>query len=81
MAWIDVIDPRDAQGALSDLYGKGAERNGSVDRILTVHSLNPPSLRAHLDLYKVVMYGRSELTRARREMVGVVVSAANECHY
>jgi AhpD family alkylhydroperoxidase len=27
------------------------------------------------------MHGPSELTRAQREMIAVVVSAENECHY
>ena len=81
MAWIRVIDPVDADGDLADLYGKSREPDGTVDHILSVHSLNPPSLRAHLELYRVAMYGRSDLTRAQREMVGVVVSAANQCHY
>jgi len=27
------------------------------------------------------MYSRGPLSRIQREMIGVVVSAANECHY
>jgi alkylhydroperoxidase family enzyme len=52
-----------------------------VDNILAIHSLNPASLGAHVDLYKVCMFGPSGLSRAQREMVAVVVSAANRCHY
>lgn len=52
-----------------------------MDNILTIHSLNPASLRAHYDLYKVCMFGPSELSRSQREMVAVVVSATNRCHY
>jgi alkylhydroperoxidase family enzyme len=78
MAWIRVIPPDEATGELADQYRK---IGGTPDNILSIHSLNPASLRAHLDLYTVCMRGRSELSRAQREMVAVVVSAANRCHY
>ena len=32
-------------------------------------------------LYTAVMHGESPLTRGQREMLAVVVSRANECHY
>ena len=55
--------------------------SGRVDNILKVHSLHPETLRAHVDLYRTVMYGRSMITRPEREMIGVVVSAINRCAY
>ena len=81
MAWIRVISPPEASGELAEYYGKMREQDGSVDNILTIHSLNPASLRAHFDLYKVSMYGPSELSRAQREMIAVVVSTVNRCQY
>jgi len=81
MAWIRVIPPEEASGELAEYYNRMQEPDGTVDNILTIHSLNPASLRAHYDLYKVSMYGPSELSRAQREMVAVVVSAVNRCHY
>ena len=81
MAWIRVIGPAEAQGELAEQYARLRDGDGSVDNILTVHSLNPASLLAHYDLYKVLMFGPSELSRAQREMVAVVVSATNRCHY
>jgi alkylhydroperoxidase family enzyme len=44
-------------------------------------SLNAETLRASLDLYRAVMFGASELTRAEREFLAVVVSRKNDCHY
>ena len=38
-------------------------------------------LRRSIDLYREIMFGPSELSRAERELVAVVVSAANNCHY
>ena len=35
----------------------------------------------HLGLYMTVMFGKSGLTRAEREAIAVVVSAANDCAY
>ena len=32
-------------------------------------------------MYLAVMFGKSDLSRAQREMLAVVVSAANQCHY
>jgi len=52
-----------------------------VANILAIHSLNPAVLRVHFDLYKTLMFGPSELTRAQREMIAVVVSKTNRCHY
>ncbi len=51
------------------------------DNILRIHGINPPVLKAHLALYRAVMHGESPLTRAQREMIGVVVSNLNGCHY
>ena len=81
MAWIEVIDEADATGVLKRHYDKLVEPWGGVDNIMKIHSLNPRSLKAHLGLYATVMYGRSELSRVQREMIAVVVSAENQCHY
>jgi alkylhydroperoxidase family enzyme len=81
MAWIRTIDEDDATGQLARLYGRMIEPWGGVDNIMKIHALNPPSLKAHFELYKTVMRGRSPLSRIQREMIAVVVSAANQCHY
>ena len=81
MAWIRTIDEDEAEGRLEKLYARMTEPWGGVDNILKVHSLNPPSLEGHFELYKTLMRGRSPLSRAQREMIGVVVSQTNRCHY
>ena len=58
-------------------YAEGSEG----DNILRIHSLNPKSGEAHATLYRTVMHGPSDLTRLQREMIGVVVSGINGCHY
>ena len=58
-------------------YADGSEG----DNILRIHSLNPPSGDAHEHLYRTVMHGEGALSRLQREMIGVVVSGINGCHY
>lgn len=81
MAWIKTISPAEALGDLLEQYDRMRDPSGNVANILQVHSLNPAALRAHFDLYRTLMFGRSELSRAQREMVAVVVSKTNGCHY
>jgi alkylhydroperoxidase family enzyme len=44
-------------------------------------SQNPRAMKASMGFYLAIMYGPSPLSRARREMLAVVVSATNGCHY
>ncbi len=81
MAWIRVIEEKEAQGRLQELYSSLLGPGGKIDNILKIHSLNPASLQGHLGLYKALMWGRSPLSRAQREMIAVTVSALNQCHY
>jgi hypothetical protein len=87
MAWIHMIPEDEAEGELRDLYRRllhpsaGGGERGLVDHVLKIHSLNPPSLRTHYELYRALMYGPSPLSRVQRETLAVAVSAANECHY
>ena len=81
MAWIKTIDETKAEGELKNQYDDLVEPWGGVDNILKIHSLNPKSLAAHVQLYKTVMYGKSPLRRPDREMIAVVVSTVNQCHY
>ena len=81
MAWIAEIDEREAKGSLKDQYSKLKEPWGGIDNILKIHSLNPKSLAAHVQLYKTVMFGKSPIPRIAREMIALVVSSINQCHY
>lgn len=81
MAWIKTVSPAEASGELTDVYNRMRDPADNVANILQVHSLNPAALRAHFDLYRTLMFGKSELSRAQREMVAVVVSKTNGCHY
>lgn len=52
-----------------------------TDNILRVHGVHPAVGRRHFDLYRELMLRPGPLPRVQREMVAVVVSATNGCHY
>ncbi len=81
MAHIRYIPAAEAEPSLSRLYTRLGGDTGQPDNILRIHSLNPPSMRHHYDLYRHLMAGPSPLTRLQREMIAVAVSAANDCFY
>ena len=81
MAWIKMVEPREAEGELKAEYEQAVKRAGKVFNILKVQSLNPVALRASMQMYLATMYGPSGLSRAEREMLATVVSWANHCFY
>ena len=81
MAHIPYVPYDQAQGLLARLYDAYRGEDGELDNIVRIHSLNPRSMRDHVELYAHLMRGRSPLTRVQREMLAVVVSAENDCFY
>ncbi len=81
MAYIRVIGPDEADGFLKKQYDAAIERAGSVANVVSVQGHNPKVLESSIKFYRDVMYGESPLSRAQREMMAVVVSKANQCHY
>lgn len=82
MAWIEIVDELGASGRLRDLYeGMIDPVYGRVDTILRIHSLHPEGLHTHHELYREVMTGTPTLRKVEREMIALVVSVLNECHY
>lgn len=72
MAHIRYVDPESIPES---------ERVDDEDNILRIHGCHPEVMSRHWALYRELMYGRGPLSRAQREILGLVVSAANECHY
>jgi len=81
MAYIRTVAEEEAEGLLADLYEQARSRAGKIYNILRIQSVNPRLLRRGIELYVEAMKGRSPLTRAQREMMAVVVSKVNDCHY
>jgi len=84
MAWIQTVPDDDwaEENGLADLYDQVVDSTfGRVDRIMAVHSLNPAGLAAHGGLYRSAMSGTGTLRKVERELVALVVSLENHCHY
>jgi alkylhydroperoxidase family enzyme len=81
MTWIRTIGVDEAEGELARSYQAAIARAGRVFGIVRAMSLAPRVLDASMDLYRAVMFGRGGLARRQREMLAVVVSRANDCHY
>ncbi len=81
MAYIKYISYDDAGDELKKVYEQAGAPNRVPANILRIAGLNPRAMQAHLDFYKSVMFQKSPLSRQQREMIAVVVSALNQCHY
>ena len=82
MAWIPIVPEDEAEGRLAELYEETRDpAYGRVDYVIAVHSLHPGGLATHQDLYAEVMKSTKTFRKVEREMVAVVVSKLNECHY
>ena len=81
MAFIRLIGEEEATGELAREYEDAARRAGKVFNIVKAMSLRPGVLKRSMDLYRAVMFGPSGLSRQERELLAVVVSRQNDCHY
>jgi uncharacterized peroxidase-related enzyme len=81
MPYLRLIEEDEATGELKEEYDAAVRRAGKVFQIVKAMSLRPGVLKRSLGLYQAIMFGPSELSRAERELLAVVVSRANDCHY
>lgn len=81
MPRIKIIEPEQATGRLSEIYHDIHCRRGKIAEVHKIQSMRPESIIHHMDLYLEIMFSHSELSRAQREMMAVVVSVANGCSY
>ena len=81
MAHVRLIEVDEATGPLKEEYDAAVGRAGKVFNIVKAMSLRPSVLKRSIDLYKGVMFGSSGLSRQERELLAVVVSRENDCHY
>ena len=82
MSWIQLVAPQEASPKLRSLYERACDPvSGQLDEILQVHSLHPAGLEAHLALYGAVMHGTRGVPKLERELLALIVSLANQCHY
>lgn len=82
MSWIKTIPYAEATGKLKELYDRVKGADDNVDNIMMSHSLRPHTMEGHMAIYKYVLHHTGNTTpKWFLELVGVWVSALNDCEY
>jgi len=81
MPHVHVTPIEEASGVTKGEYDAAVERAGRIWNIVSIQSQLPEVMRDSMRLYSSIMFGPSPLSRAQREMIAVVTSSVNECHY
>ena len=82
MPWIDAPHEDDWDGPLELMRAEVLDpTHDRVDWIMRIHALDAGSMNAHNVLYRQAMKGTATLRKVEREMVALVVSKVNDCHY
>ncbi|NNF15599.1 MAG: peroxidase-related enzyme [Gammaproteobacteria bacterium] len=81
MSWIAEIEDFNGDADLRKVIARIKTARGKVGNIMKAQTLHPRALEAHLQLYQCLMFEDGLLPQGEREMVALVVSAANNCAY
>ena len=81
LAWVHVPGEDEAPEDVRSLWERAQDKLGFVPNVLRVWALRPEHLLRWRKYMDEVLKGPSGLSEAQREMIGVVVSTTNRCHY
>lgn len=81
MSRINVIQHEDAGPPLKEIYDDLVQKRGKLSEVLKIQSLHPQSIQSHVQFYMDIMFSKTALNRAEKELIAVVVSATNGCLY
>lgn len=81
MSRIKVIQPEEADSPLKEIYSELVARRGRLSEVMKIQSLHPESIRSHVAFYMDIMFDKTALMRAEKELIAVVVSVVNGCRY
>ena len=82
MPWIDAPHEDEWDESFDELRPQVTDRTfRRVDWVMRIHALDAGSMDAHNVLYRQAMKGTATLRKVEREMVALVVSKTNGCHY
>lgn len=81
MPHVHVVSYDDSTGVVREEYDAAIARAGRIWNIVSIQSMQPEVLRDSMRIYRSIMHGPSPLSRAQREMLAVITSQANDCHY
>jgi uncharacterized peroxidase-related enzyme len=80
-SWFPVPDEDGLPDGLRSLFAKARERVGFVPNVFRVYAFRPDRLSAWFAHFRQLHEPTPNLSAADREMIAVVVSAANGCLY
>jgi len=80
-SWFPVPDEAELPDDLRSMFAKARERLGFVPNVFRVYAFRPERLSAWFAHFRQLHRPSDQLTAADREMIAVVVSAANRCLY
>jgi uncharacterized peroxidase-related enzyme len=80
-SWFPVPDESALPSDLRGLFAKARQRLGFVPNVFRVYAFRPERLSAWFTHYRQLHEPSEHLSAADREMIAVVVSAANDCLY
>ncbi len=81
ISWLTIPEDSALDEDLRKLFNKAREKMGFVPNVFLGYMVRPTHFRPWFNHFKEIMQGESELTRAEREMISVVVSSENHCLY
>ncbi|UCH09169.1 MAG: carboxymuconolactone decarboxylase family protein, partial [Fidelibacterota bacterium] len=58
-----------------------SDRVDDEDNIIRISGVQSRVMKAHYDLYREIIIQLGSLSRVQKEMIAVVVSSLNGCHY
>jgi uncharacterized peroxidase-related enzyme len=80
-SWFPVPADEELPESLRGLFAKARERLGFVPNVFRVYAFRPERLSAWFSHFRLLHEPTDHLDAADREMIAVVVSAANGCLY
>jgi uncharacterized peroxidase-related enzyme len=81
LTWLRVPPDEEIPDEVKELWEAPLERLGFVPNVLRFFALRPSHLLSWWAYYEDLLRGESELGKPEREMIAVVVSVTNRCHY
>ena len=75
------LSPAELDEAMKAYFAKCREKLGFIPNVLQAYSFDLAKLKAFIAMSDDLMLAKSGLSKIEREMIAVVVSCANHCHY
>lgn len=81
IAWLAIPNEEEMDPNFRKLFAKARENLGFVPNVFVGYMARPQHFSLWFNHFKELTMGESELSRAEREMIAVVVSSINHCLY